>query len=102
VGSAWEHRAGPYADPVITCIDCLGPAYLLTTRPPDDPALPGDVVSYRCRDCGERFDLVVPEGENPGPENPGPENPGPENPGPENPGPENPGPENGVDAADAP
>ncbi len=69
--SAWESRAGPFADPVITCIDCLGPAYLLTTRPADDPALPGDVVSYRCRDCGDRWDLVVPEPP-PGPAPPGP------------------------------
>ena len=74
--SAWESRAGPFADPVITCIDCLGPAYLLTTRPADDPALPGDVVSYRCRDCGDRWDLVVPDPAPGGVPEPAPDQPG--------------------------
>jgi hypothetical protein len=40
-------------DPVITCIDCGGRAHLLTWR--------GEVVSYRCEDCLDRWDLVIPE-----------------------------------------
>jgi hypothetical protein len=44
----------------ITCIDCGGPARLLTTWPADDPPQAGDVVSYRCADCWDRWDLVLP------------------------------------------
>ena len=47
----------------ITCIDCGGRAHLLTTWPPDDPPQPGDIVSYRCSDCMDRWDLVLPEDE---------------------------------------
>jgi hypothetical protein len=48
-------------DEVITCIDCGGQAHLLTTWPDDDPPQPGDVMSYRCADCNDRWDLVLPE-----------------------------------------
>ena len=48
-------------DPVITCIDCLGPAYLVTYPPEDGIWLPGDIVTYRCRDCHDRWDLVIPD-----------------------------------------
>jgi len=48
---------------VITCIDCGGRAHLLTTWPDDDPPQPGDVMSYRCEDCRDRWDLVLPEEE---------------------------------------
>jgi hypothetical protein len=43
----------PEPDPVITCIDCGGRAHLLTWR--------GDLASYRCEDCLDRWDLVIPE-----------------------------------------
>ncbi len=52
-------------DPVITCIDCGGRAHLLTTRDvdPEDAGAarwqPGDVVSYRCADCLDRWDIVL-------------------------------------------
>ncbi|MET0326970.1 MAG: hypothetical protein ABW219_17275 [Ilumatobacteraceae bacterium] len=52
-------------DPVITCIDCGGRAHLLT-RPRLDPEdttadewFVGDIVSYRCADCLDRWDLVL-------------------------------------------
>ncbi len=52
-------------DPVITCIDCGGRAFLLT-RPDVDPEdgraeewEPGDIVSYRCEDCLDRWDIVL-------------------------------------------
>ena len=48
---------------VIDCIDCGGRAHLLTTWPDDDPPRPGDVMSYRCADCRDRWDLVLPEEE---------------------------------------
>ncbi len=58
---AWEGGAF-VAEPEITCIDCGGPAYLLTPPPgPDDlPWAEGDLVVYRCRDCHDRWDLEVP------------------------------------------
>jgi hypothetical protein len=34
-------------------------ARLLSYEPPDDGWEPGDVVAYRCRDCGERIDLEL-------------------------------------------
>jgi hypothetical protein len=46
---------------VITCIDCGGRAHLLTTWPDDDPPQPGDVIAYRCADCNDRWDLVLPD-----------------------------------------
>jgi hypothetical protein len=46
---------------IITCIDCGGRAHLLTTWPDDDLPEPGDVMSYRCEDCHDRWDLEWPE-----------------------------------------
>jgi hypothetical protein len=45
----------------IDCIDCGGRCHVLQPWPDDDPPLPGDVVTYRCEDCGDRWDLVVPD-----------------------------------------
>lgn len=52
-------------DPVITCVDCGGRAHLLT-RPDTDPEdaghqawQPGDVATYRCADCNDRWDIVL-------------------------------------------
>ena len=50
---------------MITCIDCGGRAHLLTRRDvdPEDAGAeqwaPGDIVSYRCEDCLDRWDLVL-------------------------------------------
>jgi hypothetical protein len=45
----------------IDCIDCGGTAHLLT-RPDDTGRFwPGDLVVYRCEDCLDRWDLIVPE-----------------------------------------
>ena len=46
---------------VIDCIDCGGRCHLLTTWPSDDPPQAGDVMSYRCEDCLDRWDLILPE-----------------------------------------
>lgn len=52
----------PEVDPVITCIDCGGRAHLISRFDADYPApRPGDVVVYRCEDCLDRWDLVVPD-----------------------------------------
>lgn len=46
----------------IVCIDCGGRAYLLThPRPEGEPWEPGDIVAYRCADCLDRWDLVLPD-----------------------------------------
>ncbi|MEY4131516.1 MAG: hypothetical protein RLZZ31_1640 [Actinomycetota bacterium] len=49
-------------DPPMTCIDCGGGLRPLS-YPPEDGWEPGDVVAFRCPDCNERFDIVVPEDE---------------------------------------
>ncbi len=48
-------------DLVITCIDCGGRAFLLTKPREDGVWYPGDIVAYRCQDCLDRWDLVLPD-----------------------------------------
>jgi len=48
-------------DATIVCVDCGGRCHLLSTWPADDPPQPGDVLAYRCADCLDRWDLVVPD-----------------------------------------
>jgi hypothetical protein len=45
-------------DPTFTCIDCGGATRVLSHEPHEGWE-PGDVVAYRCPDCGERFDVVL-------------------------------------------
>jgi hypothetical protein len=42
----------------ITCVDCLGEARLISYEPHEGWEA-GDVVAYRCPDCGERFDVEL-------------------------------------------
>jgi hypothetical protein len=51
----------PAVPDTIVCVDCGGVCHLLSTPPPDDPFEAGDVVAYRCEDCMDRWDLVVPD-----------------------------------------
>lgn len=44
----------------IDCIDCGGRCHLLS-KPDDYGWEPGQLVAYRCEDCGDRWDLVLPE-----------------------------------------
>ena len=62
---------GVEVERVITCIDCGGRAHLIS-YPPEDGWEPGDVVVYRCEDCLDRWDLVVPDedGNVPDPDDP--------------------------------
>ena len=46
---------------VIDCIDCGGIAHLITYPPEDDLWEPGDLVTYRCEDCLDRWDLLLPD-----------------------------------------
>lgn len=43
----------------IVCIDCGGRAFLLTKPREDAHWEVGDVLAYRCRDCYDRWDLVL-------------------------------------------
>lgn len=47
-------------EPEIVCVDCGGRCYLLSHEP-DEGFGPGDIVAYRCSDCLDRWDLVMPE-----------------------------------------
>ena len=62
------------APETITCVDCGGTCHLLSHPPPDDAGragetggefAPGDVVAYRCADCLDRWDVVLPDEEDP-------------------------------------
>jgi DNA-directed RNA polymerase subunit RPC12/RpoP len=44
----------------IDCIDCGGRCHLLS-KPDDLGWEPGQLVTYRCSDCNDRWDLVLPE-----------------------------------------
>ena len=44
----------------MTCVDCGG-ALRPLSYPPEDGWESGDVVAYRCPDCNERFDIVLPD-----------------------------------------
>lgn len=60
-GDDWEHGADGPIEPetIIDCIDCGGRAHLLS-KPDDFGWEPGQVVSYRCEDCLDRWDLILP------------------------------------------
>ena len=45
----------------IVCVDCGGRCFLLTHPNEDGSWYPGDIVSYRCQDCRDRWDLVLPD-----------------------------------------
>ncbi len=50
----------------IVCVDCGGDAHLITHLPPDRPLESGSVLTYRCQECLDRWDLVwEDEGEDP-------------------------------------
>ena len=63
VSEPWDAADGELVPLVITCIDCGGRAHLLTTVTEEQPLIPGDVATYRCEDCRDRWDLIVPGGE---------------------------------------
>ena len=45
----------------IVCVDCGGPCHLITMPREDNSWEVGDVVTYRCRDCRDRWDLILTE-----------------------------------------
>ena len=44
----------------IVCVECGGTCHLLSYTP-DEGHEPGDVIAYRCADCGDRFDIELTE-----------------------------------------
>ena len=48
-------------EPEIVCVDCGGRCFLLTPPREDGVWYPGDIVAYRCADCLDRWDLVLPD-----------------------------------------
>lgn len=47
--------------PTIVCVDCGGSCHLITPEREDGTWLVGDVVTYRCSDCRDRWDLILTE-----------------------------------------
>ncbi|MDZ4826882.1 MAG: hypothetical protein SGJ13_10530 [Actinomycetota bacterium] len=45
----------------ISCMECEGEAVLLQLPGPEDVIEAGDILAYRCQECGERWDVVVDE-----------------------------------------
>jgi hypothetical protein len=52
----------PVPETQIDCIDCGGRCHLVTP-PPELGWAPGDLVTYRCSDCTDRWDLLLPGGD---------------------------------------
>jgi hypothetical protein len=48
-------------EPTIECVDCGGRCHLLTMPREHGEWLPGDIIAYRCEDCLDRWDLVLPD-----------------------------------------
>lgn len=44
---------------VIVCVDCGGRAHLVQLGTEESPYREGDIATYRCEDCLDRWDLVV-------------------------------------------
>ncbi|MGA7272472.1 MAG: hypothetical protein WB239_15480 [Acidimicrobiia bacterium] len=42
----------------IVCVDCGGRAHLITHLPPEESLEPGIILSYRCQECRDRWDVV--------------------------------------------
>lgn len=65
---AFDWRTDPGLDAlvpaVITCVDCGGRAHLLTIWD-ESPPVAGDLATYRCADCRDRWDLIVPDPDDP-------------------------------------
>jgi len=63
IGDACPREDDLTPEEIIDCIDCGGRAHLLTYPREDGRWEPGDLVTYRCEDCLDRWDLLLPEAE---------------------------------------
>ena len=62
MGAAWRSVRAAFLSAHPVCVDCGGRAHLLTPPRAAPPAWePGDIVAYRCEDCLDRWDLVLPD-----------------------------------------
>jgi len=43
----------------IICVDCGGTAHLVSASREDGDWYAGDIATYRCSDCRDRWDLVL-------------------------------------------
>ena len=60
-GGPVDESGAPLVPETIECVDCGSTAHLIS-RPDDTGRFwPGDLVVYRCEDCLDRWDLIVPE-----------------------------------------
>lgn len=46
-------------DPEIVCVDCGGACFPLGWHAEDGEVADGTVIPYRCRDCNDRWDVVI-------------------------------------------
>ncbi len=49
----------PIPDLEIVCVDCGGTCYPLGWHPEDGEVEDGTVIPYRCKDCLDRWDIVI-------------------------------------------
>ena len=49
----------PLPPPEIVCVDCGGACFPLGWFPGDGELDEGTVLPYRCRDCLDRWDIVI-------------------------------------------
>lgn len=47
----------------IVCVDCGGDAFLLDRLEPGEEVEIGTILSYRCKDCMDRWDIEMGEDE---------------------------------------
>ncbi len=45
----------------VECVDCGGRAFLLDRLGPEEKVEVGTILSYRCKDCLDRWDLEIGE-----------------------------------------
>jgi hypothetical protein len=63
-----EREPGHLVPEQIDCIDCGGRCFRISFAPEERDWEPGEVVAYRCEDCMDRWDLVVPGAEDEDPD----------------------------------
>jgi hypothetical protein len=56
-----DSLGAPLVPDTIVCVDCGSTAHLLSKPDETGRFWPGDLVAYRCEDCLDRWDLIVPE-----------------------------------------
>jgi len=44
---------------IIVCVDCGGRAHLVQLPDPESPYVEGDIATYRCEDCLDRWDMEL-------------------------------------------